>query len=307
MLTGKANKAVSKNDKLVNDYERMVPEFHGSTLTYAEHVTRYSAALDLVEGKVVLDIASGSGYGTQMLAKKAAHVYGVDINETAVNYAQKNYGASNIEYKVGNGETIPLPDGSVDVVITFETIEHIADYEKFMQEVKRVLKPDGLAVVSTPNDLEFAEGNHFHLHEFEYEELNGLIKKYFKNLEPYFQATWKCVAIGDEKLLSADGAVNAPLVSYVPKQPSQYLYFYILCSNRKITETVNPVFALGEHYSDRFLTQEKSKDLDEINALKQENEKLRAELRSGRDGMVRKIKHRLKKSLRTQNGKKGDE
>jgi len=289
---------MSSNDQLVNDYERMVPEFHESTLTYAEHVTRYSAALDIVKDKVVLDIASGSGYGTQMLAKEAKFVYGVDINETAINYAKKNYNAKNIEYKVGNGETIPLPDKSVDVVITFETIEHIADYKKFMQEVSRVLKTDGLAVVSTPNDIEFSEGNHFHLHEFEYEELKDLLQKYFKNLKSYYQATWKCVAIGDEELMTAKGIIKAPLISYVPKQPTQYLYFYILCSNRRITERVNPVYALGEHYSDRSLNQEKGKDLEEIKSLKLENETLKTLLRSRRLGVASRAKRILKNSVR---------
>lgn len=151
------------NDKLENDYERMVPEYHEGKLIYAEHVTRYLAAQSVVKDKVVLDIASGSGYGTKILAESAKFVYGVDVNEAAVNYSKKKYASKNIEYLVGDGESIPLKDNSVDVVITFETIEHIKNYSKFLDEVARVLKPDGLAIVSTPNDLEFAEGNHFSL------------------------------------------------------------------------------------------------------------------------------------------------
>ncbi|HEX8182887.1 MAG TPA: class I SAM-dependent methyltransferase [Candidatus Saccharimonadales bacterium] len=240
-----------KRTKLENDYERMVPEFHKGHLIYAEHLTRYLAAKPVVENKVVLDIASGSGYGTKLIAESAKFVYGVDVNEDAVKYSQENYDAKNIEYRVGDGESIPLEENSVDVVITFETIEHIKDYKKFLDEVQRVLKPDGVALVSTPNDVEFAEGNHFHLHEFEYNELTSLLKKYYKNIEPYFQSTWKYVAVGSETQLNSD--VNCKLLNLTSKTREQHLYFYLVCSNRKIVEKVEYVGALGEHYSDRQL------------------------------------------------------
>src|SRR5690242_21358219 len=102
--------------------ERMVPEFHKGQLIYAEHLTRYASALPVVAGKTVLDIASGSGYGSQLLASAAAQVYGVDLDADAVAYAQKNFGSDNIEFRIGNATAIPLEDASVDVVVTFETI-----------------------------------------------------------------------------------------------------------------------------------------------------------------------------------------
>ncbi len=268
---------MAKKDQLENDYERMVPEFHQETLMYAEHYTRYFAAEGIIKGKIVLDIASGSGYGTKMLAEKAKHVYGVDVNEQAVNYSKKHFGSKNIEYLVGDGIRIPLDDNSVDVVITFETIEHIEDYRAFIKEVKRVLRPDGVAIVSTPNDLEFAEGNHFHLHEFEYEELVGLLKKDFKNIKPYFQSTWKYVSIDSAEKLEKKGEVNIKLLNLSNKTSKQHLYFYLLCSNRDIKEEVKPIAALGEHYSDRQLikaesdhTDRHNQDMHQVNQLKQE-------------------------------------
>ncbi|HSW66038.1 MAG TPA: class I SAM-dependent methyltransferase [Bacillota bacterium] len=270
---------MNKKATLKNDYERMVPEFHKGTLTYAEHMTRYTCAQKIVTGKVVLDIASGSGYGTQLLAKKAKKVYGVDVDKTSVQYAAEHYGAPNIEYKVGDGEAIPLEDNSVDVVVTFETIEHIKDYRKFLSEVKRVLKPDGLAIVSTPNDLEFAEGNHFHLHEFEYRELIDLLKKDFKNIDSYYQATWKYVAVGTEQLMSSQGPVSVPTMSYSPADPKEYLYFYLVCSNRKITEKIEPMAALGEHYSDRQLIAGRAAATTEIAASRQRIVQLEAFLK----------------------------
>ena len=264
--------------KLKNDYERMVPEFHKGTLMYAEHITRYLCAQQLVQGKSVLDIASGSGYGTKILAKKAKIAYGVDIDKNSIEYARENYNAKNIEYIAGDGGAIPLPDDSVDVVVTFETIEHIKDYERFIREIKRVLKPDGLAIISTPNDLEFAEGNHFHLHEFQYDELVRLVKKDFKNVDSYFQATWKYVAIGSKESLESEGSMSIPTLNLAPKKPHQHLYFYLLCSNRKITETVEPIAALGEHYSDREIIAERANVKDQIEEAEKQIKNLEAYL-----------------------------
>ena len=245
--------AKNTTDTLENDYERMVPEFHKDRLIYAEHVTRYLAAKPVVKGKVVLDIASGSGYGTKILAESAKFVYGVDVNEIAVNYSRKNYSGKNIEYLVGDGESIPLSENSVDVVITFETIEHIKNYRKFLDEVARILRPDGLLIVSTPNDVEFSEGNHFHLHEFKYNELTSLLRKYYKNIDSYFQSTWKYVAIGTEDELSHDK--SGEVLNLTKKNRDQHLYFYLLCSNRNISERIDFIAAVGEHYSDKQLQQ----------------------------------------------------
>ena len=257
--------------------ERMVPEFHKGGdvwgLVYAEHVTRYLCAKNIVAGKKVLDIASGSGYGTRILSEVAEKAYGVDVDETAVAYAQKHFAASNIEYKVGNGTQIPLGDDSVDVVVTFETIEHIEDYAQFLHEIKRVLKPDGLAIISTPNDLEFAEGNHFHIHEFEYQELTRAIKKYFKNISPYFQATWKYVMLGSEKLLSQEGSLVVPTTNMAPLQPAQCLYFYLLCSNRDIHEGLQPLAALGSQYSDRKILHAESVLQSKVSQLELERQR----------------------------------
>lgn len=290
------------NDVLVNDYERMVPEFHKGTLTYAEHVTRYACVSDIVKGKIVLDIASGSGYGTKMISSSAKKVYGVDVNEVAVNYARKHFGAKNIEYKVGDGERIPLPDDSVDVVTTFETIEHIKDYGKFVKEIKRVLKSDGLAIVSTPNDLEFAEGNHFHLHEFEHDELTSLLEQDFKNIKPYFQATWKYVALGDEKTFAQASQFNMLTDNLAPLEKDKYLYFFFLCSNRKIRESITPVAAVGGHYSDRELVKQQSDYEDKLKAYEARIAELEAKAHTLRHIKTRiingakKIKHAAKRS-----------
>ncbi len=229
--------------------ERMVPEYHKKTFVHDEHINRYLVAKDLVKGKTILDIASGSGYGSSILAQTAKKVIGVDNNSSAVRYASDNYKAKNLNFMVGDAIKIPLEDNSLEIVTSFETIEHIADYNRFMEEVKRVLKPDGLFVISTPNVREFAKGNHFHLHEFEHKELLSLIHKYFKNTKDYFQGTWVFNAIVDEQILSKEISVEMPVTQLGPISTNKVLYFYILCSNREITETLAPSGVISQHWS----------------------------------------------------------
>lgn len=273
---------------LPNDYERMIPEYHKGTGVYGEHIARYSAIGSITKNKVVLDIASGSGYGTAIIAHNAKQVTGVDVSEEAVAYSRENYAAPNITYKVGDGEKIPADDRSFDVVTSFETIEHIKDYKKFMDECVRVLKDDGIFLLSTPNDEEFAEGNHFHLHEFKHDELMKLAKKYFTYVKPYYQATWIGNMVGDEKMLSSEWEESTHFIHTAPIDRKKYLYFYFLCSNRPITEHVENIGVISEHWSERKKVEQESKqrltdqhivNLEEIvTSLKAENEALKKSL-----------------------------
>lgn len=238
---------------LENDFERMIPEYHKGYTAYGEHIARYEVIAPLLAGKVVMDIASGSGYGTKILAETAERVYGVDVFKPAVEYAKQNYGADNIIYKVGDGVKIPLEDDMVDVVVSLETIEHIEDYEQFMREVKRVLKPDGLLVLSTPNDKEFVEDNHHHIHEFMHDELATLVRAYFSEMKPFYQATWIGNIIGEKHHLTKTWDQSLRFIQANPIKLDKALYFFFLCSNRPITESLEPLGVISEHYSDRQL------------------------------------------------------
>ncbi len=240
------------DDKSIDDTgERMIPAYHKGHIVYGEHIVRYQAAVELVKDKVALDIASGSGYGTALLGQRAKKAYGVDVDPEAIRYSKKNYSSKNVEFLEGDGTKIPLDDDSVDVVVSFETIEHIEDYKTFMSEVKRVLKADGLFILSTPNDVEFPESNHFHVHEFEKKELEKLVSKYFKFSKSYYQGTWIYNGLFDEKKLVGEWSEPVQTMQTAPLKPNQCIYFYMLCSNRKITEEVRPLAAIAEHYSER--------------------------------------------------------
>ena len=101
--------------------ERYIPGLGGSIALEHEH--RYRFCLDLVAGKQVLDIACGEGFGSAMMASRAERVWGVDIDRHAVDHASKTYQRENLRYLVGSCSGIPLPDASVDVVVSFETID----------------------------------------------------------------------------------------------------------------------------------------------------------------------------------------
>lgn len=163
--------------------ERYLPEISGSI--ELEHLHRYFFACKFVEGKRVLDIACGEGYGSNLLAKYAHQIIGVDIAEEAVQHARHHYQQKNMEFRVGSATDIPLADGSVDVVVSFETIEHHTQHEEMMREIKRVLTPGGLLIISSPNKLHYTiergYSNPFHPKELFTEEFDALVRRYFSN------------------------------------------------------------------------------------------------------------------------------
>jgi 2-polyprenyl-3-methyl-5-hydroxy-6-metoxy-1,4-benzoquinol methylase len=186
--------------------ERMVPE-EADINTFWEHVYRYRFALAYVQGKRVLDIACGEGYGSAALQQAGAvSLTGVDISLAACEHAAKRYG---IQTKLGDAKKIPLPDKSLDVVVSFETIEHTDNPNLFLDECARVLVPGGKLVISTPNlDSRDASGtkNPFHLKELSAEEFVAALKKRFQKVEIFTQRP-KTVVWWSARSLAANQAV----------------------------------------------------------------------------------------------------
>lgn len=156
-----------------------------------EHLHRYALAQKITKNKIVLDIASGEGYGSYLLSKNATFVHGVDIDEKSINHAKNKYSASNnIQFQVGSTDSIPLKDNSVDVVISFETIEHHDKHDLMMQEISRVLKADGVLLISSPEKSIYAErdaNNPFHIKELTLSEFENLLSQNFKNVKLFNQ------------------------------------------------------------------------------------------------------------------------
>ena len=122
-------------------------------LTENEHLARYLFAEQMVKGKRVADIACGTGYGSEMLAKAGARsVHGIDLSEEAVQFSLEHHNVPNAAFSVGNAQKLTaIPDGEYDVVVSFETIEHLPNVESYLDEMSRILRPGGTFLVSTPD------------------------------------------------------------------------------------------------------------------------------------------------------------
>lgn len=169
-------------------------EFYGYSDVTIEHLHRYAIANDFVKDKVVLDIASGEGYGSYILSKNASKVIGVDIDKEAVIEAQKKYLNDNLNFTVGSADNIPLDSNTIDVVVSFETIEHHDKHDEMLIEIKRVLKHDGILIMSSPDKEYYSDKigqlNKFHVKELYFKEFKFLINKYFKFSTFYFQKSY---------------------------------------------------------------------------------------------------------------------
>ena len=156
-----------------------------------EHMHRYLWALGMVGGRDVIDLACGEGFGSAMLAGVARQVIGIDISEKAVAHATSRYQAPNLSFRCANAVSLPLPDHSVDVVVSFETIEHLSDQTGMIAEIRRVLRHDGFLVMSSPNTEVYAQRqghiNEFHERELTGPEFENLLRGQFPHLRVFGQ------------------------------------------------------------------------------------------------------------------------
>ena len=169
--------------------ERMTSAMAGQ-IEY-EHLHRYLFARYLCRGMDVLDIASGEGYGAALISQTARSVVGVEIDEASVQHATRAYTRPNLSFLKGDARAIPLPDASVDVVVSFETLEHFFEHAAFMAEVRRVLRADGRLIISSPDrDVYSPLGgrvNPFHVNELSRAEFAALLHRQFAHVALYGQ------------------------------------------------------------------------------------------------------------------------
>ncbi|MBL6457600.1 glycosyltransferase [Belnapia sp. T6] len=161
--------------------ERMTSDIGGQIAF--EHYHRYCLARDLVAGRDVLDVASGEGYGSALLAGAARSVVGVEIDAASVRHAQAAYALPNLRFLQGDATRMPLPDACVDAVVSFETLEHLQDQEAFFDEIRRVLRPGGLLLISTPDRHVYSApgqpANRYHVLELTVPEFTEILGRRF--------------------------------------------------------------------------------------------------------------------------------
>jgi len=141
---------------------------------------------ELVVGKNILDVASGEGYGSALLASRALSVVGVDISIDAINHASEIYSRPNLKFIQGSATRLQFDDHSFDIVVSFETIEHLNEQSQMLSEIRRVLKPSGYLIISSPNrpiySEESGELNEFHVKELDFQELDSLLSVEFEHV-----------------------------------------------------------------------------------------------------------------------------
>jgi len=186
--------------------ERVVPGQVNDDL-WAEHISRYAFAARCAAGASVLDIGCGTGYGAAELAQRALSTVGIDIALDAVEYGRAHYGQPNLSFLAASATALPFVDSAFDLVTGFEVIEHLSEWRGLLVEARRVLRPKGVFLVSTPNKLYYTESrgaegpNPFHTHEFEFAEFQTALAEFFPSVTILLQNHVEAVAFYPEGLL----------------------------------------------------------------------------------------------------------
>jgi SAM-dependent methyltransferase len=233
--------------------ERFTPECVREI--WYEHWHRYVFARRFVTGKRVLDVACGEGYGAALLASAASAVVGVDIDAASIEHARARYAGAraNLSYEVGDATALDFPPNRFDVVVSFETLEHLAEQEELIAGFARVLTDEGILLISSPDKHTYSEvagfRNEFHVRELYRDELLALLKPHFPAIRLYGQkllfqsAVWSLDSAGGacEAWTAARGAgsINGSL-DYAP------LYFIAACAKRALPERLPALSLFGD-------------------------------------------------------------
>lgn len=161
--------------------ERFTPECVREI--WYEHFHRYVFARQLVTGLNVLDAACGEGYGSALLATAALSVTGVDLSESAIAHARGRYSADHLRFMVSDCLELPFEDDEFDCIVSFETLEHLENHQGLMREFRRVLKPGGFLLLSSPDKAVYSDQlktrNQYHARELYRDELESLLRAHF--------------------------------------------------------------------------------------------------------------------------------
>ena len=216
--------------------ERFLPECSGEI--WYEHWHRYALARQLSQHCTVLDVACGEGYGAAMVAEAADKVVGVDLSADAIRNAKNNYGHhANLQFVTASCECLPFSDASFDFAISFETIEHIETQKEFISELTRVLRPDGVLILSSPNKRLYSDAhdyhNEFHVRELYRNELEDLLHVSFPHISWLGQKLLFHSTIWPENqaCVTTEYFVNDDRQVTVASRPSvEPMYYIAVCS-----------------------------------------------------------------------------
>ena len=240
--------------------ERVVP---GKTaaLLYNEHLARYAFAAGMAEGKRVLDMGCGAGYGSALLHEAGAgYVLGVDSSQEAVEYARGRYGRDGVEFAVAEAARFEA-GAKFDVAVAFEVIEHTRDHAGFVDAARRALKDGGALIISTPNKKENPPGysNPYHEKEMDEQEFRALLERRFACVHMLHQSPVFGVAIWG----SAEGRIDGALGPAEARKK----YLIAVCSDAQRPAPRGVVFPTAFDHAEYFAQTGQSSDAAELRAL----------------------------------------
>lgn len=159
------------------------------------HLARYKFASNYVKSKNVADIACGTGYGSRSIIEEGeANSYiGIDISRESIEYANNYHSVEGTSFICCSGEKTPMNSTTIDVVVSFETIEHVPREKALLKEFNRILKPGGLLIISTPNSWPLEIAPH-HVKEYDLNAFKAALSDFFVIEEMYNQNSgteWK--------------------------------------------------------------------------------------------------------------------
>jgi ubiquinone/menaquinone biosynthesis C-methylase UbiE/glycosyltransferase involved in cell wall biosynthesis len=277
--------------------ERYLPWIEDAAIGY-EHLHRYRLAKEFVKGKKVLDLASGEGYGSFMLAGEAESVVGIDIDPVTITHASSKYIKENLKFIIGSITENPIEGEKIfDVIVCFEALEHVEDHDKLLKEVKRLLKGKGIFIVSTPNKYYYSDQsnyqNPFHLKELYFDEFKVFLNNNFKHTLIYGQKVYpssNIFPLFKSRDSSKDFLIERGFSEFLFVAPEKKLarYFIALSSNSEMDESV----MLGNSYlSDlsESLFRQKEGHISYLESVVREKEAEAVALRAGlaeKEGVV---------------------
>ena len=173
--------------------ERLKPELCQSNIfdyiLFLKHKFAYTVADKFInKNSTVLEIGCGEGYGTNFLARSGAQITALDIDAKTIKKAKLKYSQKNITFKKFDGYNINYPEQSFDVIISFQVIEHVENVEKYLKNIKKFLKPNGIFIITTPSrTYRLTENqtpiNKYHIREYNAKTLSADIAKVFNKFQ----------------------------------------------------------------------------------------------------------------------------
>ncbi len=229
-----------------------------------EHWHRYAWASTLLAGQRVLDAACGEGYGSHLLSSHAAHVIGVDLSPEAITHAQARYASQSLEFHQGDVTRLDLADDSVDVVVSFETLEHLEAQDQMLTEFRRVLRPEGCLLISSPDRKTYSDEtgyrNPYHVKELYRDQFEALLGRHFPAYRLFGQklmfvsALWE-IGRGGRATFHTE---HQGRVSHAPEPSVAPIYFLALAAaSDEVLPDIVPVSlysdqneSVYQHYND---------------------------------------------------------